>query len=75
MFRQKWAWVENVIARGDAEVAKAAFAVRHSESYGAWVKALEDIGWRDEFAENRVTFEQIPGQVLKPSSGLVLGAS
>jgi radical SAM superfamily enzyme YgiQ (UPF0313 family) len=69
----KWAWIENVIARGGSEIAKAAFAVRHSESYGAWVKALEDIGWKDEFAENRVTFEQIPGQVLKPSSGLVLG--
>ncbi|MFN3265215.1 MAG: B12-binding domain-containing radical SAM protein [Deinococcales bacterium] len=67
----KWAWVENVIARGDQRIAQAAFAVRQQESYGAWVKALEDIGWRDEFAENRVTFAQPPGEVIKPLAALV----
>jgi hypothetical protein len=62
----KWAWVESVIARGGPEVGRAAHLVRHNESFGAWVRALEEVGWRDEYAQNVVTFDQKPGQVLKP---------
>jgi radical SAM superfamily enzyme YgiQ (UPF0313 family) len=62
----KWAWVENVIARGGAEIAQAAYMVKDNESYGAWVKALQEIGWKDQYAQNIVTFDQQPGQIIKP---------
>jgi radical SAM superfamily enzyme YgiQ (UPF0313 family) len=64
----KWAWVESVIARGGAEIGKAAYLVKDNESYSAWRNALEEIGWRDEFAGNVVTYEQTPGQVIKPDA-------
>ena len=62
----KWAWVESVIARGGPEIGKAAYLVKDNESFSAWKSALEEIGWRDEFAGNRVTLEMTPGQVTKP---------
>ncbi len=62
----KWAWVENVIARGGAEIGRAAYMVKDNESYSSWRKALEEIGWKDEFAENIVTLAQTPGTVIKP---------
>jgi radical SAM superfamily enzyme YgiQ (UPF0313 family) len=62
----KWAWVENVIARGGPEIAKAAFMLKDEESYGGWRKALDEIGWKDEFAGNSVTIEMQPGQIIKP---------
>ncbi len=64
----KWAWVEQVIARGDSSIGKAAYLVKDNESYGAWVKALAEIGWKDEFAGNTVTYEQQPGQIIKPAA-------
>ena len=64
----KWAWVENVIARGGPEIGRAAYMVKDNESYSAWRKALEEINWKDEFAQNIVTLEQSPGQVIKPDA-------
>ena len=61
----KWAWVESVIARGGPEVGMAAYAIRKEESIGAWKRALDEIGWRDEFEENRSVIELPPGQVLR----------
>jgi radical SAM superfamily enzyme YgiQ (UPF0313 family) len=62
----KWAWVENVIARGGAEVGKAAYLVRDNENYASWRAALEEVGWKDEYALNTVTFDQKPGEIIKP---------
>ncbi len=62
----KWAWVESVIARGGPDIAKAAYMVRNNESFGAWTKALAEIGWQDEHAQNSVTFAQKPGEVIRP---------
>lgn len=62
----KWAWIEHVIARGGPEIARAAYLVKDNESYGAWRKALDEIGWRDEFEGGIVTLDQRPGQVIRP---------
>ncbi len=64
----KWAWVEQVIARGDASIGKAAYLVKDNESYSGWLKALDQIGWKDEYMHNSVTFEQQPGQIIKPAA-------
>ena len=55
-----------MIARGGPEIGKAAYLVKDNESFSAWKSALEQIGWRDEYAGNRVTLEMTPGQVIKP---------
>lgn len=62
----KWAYIEHVIARGGPEIGQAAYLVRDKESYGEWRKALIQVGWHDEFEKNVVTFEQQPGEVLRP---------
>ena len=64
----KWAWVESVIARGGPEIGRAAYLVKDQESYSGWVKVLEEIGWRDEYAQNTVTFAQKPGEIIKPDA-------
>jgi radical SAM superfamily enzyme YgiQ (UPF0313 family) len=58
----KWAWVENVIARGGPEVGMAAYGIYKNESIGAWKKALEEIGWHDEFEANTPAIGLPPGQ-------------
>ncbi|HEX2863075.1 MAG TPA: radical SAM protein, partial [Deinococcales bacterium] len=62
----KWAFIEHVIARGGPEIGRAAYLVRDNESYGEWRKALAEVGWRDEYAPNVVTYEQQPGEVIRP---------
>lgn len=58
----KWAWVESVIARGGPEVGMAAYQIYRNESIGAWKKALEEVGWHDEFEANTPTIGLPPGQ-------------
>ena len=70
----KWAWIENVIARGGPEVGRAAYLVKDSESYGEWRKALDEVGWRDPYEGNVVTLEQKPGQVIRPAESLLVPA-
>lgn len=58
----KWAWVESVIARGGPEVGLAAYQIYRQESIGAWKKALEEVGWHDEFEVNTPVIGLPPGQ-------------
>ena len=58
----KWAWVESVIARGGPEVGMAAYQIYRQESIGAWKKALEEVGWHDEFEANMPVIGLPPGQ-------------
>ncbi|ALW88877.1 B12-binding domain-containing radical SAM protein [Deinococcus actinosclerus] len=58
----KWAWVESVIARGGPEVGMAAYQIYRNESIGAWKKALEEVGWSDEFEANTPSIGLPPGQ-------------
>ncbi|ADV67145.1 B12-binding domain-containing radical SAM protein [Deinococcus maricopensis] len=60
----KWAWVESVIARGGPEVGMAAYAIYKDESIGAWKKALDEIGWNDEFETNATSIELPPGRYV-----------
>ncbi len=69
----KWAWVESVIARGGAEVGMAAYRMYKNESIGEWKKALDEIGWHDEFEENRAVIDLPPGQLLRGASAHVGG--
>lgn len=58
----KWAWVESVIARGGPEVGLAAYQIYRQESIGAWKKALEEVGWQDEFEANMPVIGLPPGR-------------
>ncbi|OOV15661.1 hypothetical protein BXU09_14415 [Deinococcus sp. LM3] len=58
----KWAWVESVIARGGPEVGMAAYQIYRNESIGAWKKALDEVGWSDEFETNAPAIDLPPGQ-------------
>ena len=58
----KWAWVESVVARGGPEVGMAAYQIYRSESIGAWKKALDEVGWRDDFEANTPSIGLPPGQ-------------
>lgn len=58
----KWAWVESVIARGGPEVGLAAYQLYRNESIGAWKKALQEVGWHDEFEVNQPVIGLPPGQ-------------
>jgi Fe-S oxidoreductase len=58
----KWAWVESVIARGGPEVGMAAYQIYRNESIGAWKKALDEVGWQDDFEANTPSIGLPPGQ-------------
>lgn len=60
----KWAWVESVIARGGPEVGMAAYQIYRQESIGAWKKALEEVGWHDDFEANTPSIGLPPGQYV-----------
>ncbi|WP_181391967.1 B12-binding domain-containing radical SAM protein [Deinococcus irradiatisoli] len=64
----KWAWVESVIARGGPEVGMAAYSIYRNESIGAWKKALDEIGWQDEFEANESRIELPAGQIVRGAS-------
>ncbi|WP_027482136.1 B12-binding domain-containing radical SAM protein [Deinococcus pimensis] len=64
----KWAWVESVVARGGAEVGMAAYGLYRNESVASWKKALDEIGWHDEFEANRTAIELPPGQFVQDVS-------
>ncbi|GGJ84697.1 B12-binding domain-containing radical SAM protein [Deinococcus aquiradiocola] len=66
----KWAWVENVIARGGADVGMAAYAIYRNESIGAWKKALDDVGWVDPYEANESRIELPAGQIVRGDYGL-----
>ncbi len=56
----KWAWVESVIARGGPEIGMAAYSLYRNESIGAWKKALDEIGWVDEYGDNDASSISLP---------------
>jgi radical SAM superfamily enzyme YgiQ (UPF0313 family) len=64
----KWAWVESVVARGGAEIGMAAYSIYKQESVASWKKALEEIGWSDEFEANRSAIDLPPGQFVQDVS-------
>lgn len=69
----KWAWVESVIARGGAEIGMAAYRLYKNESIGEWKRVLDEMGWHDEFEENRAVIELPPGQLQRGVSAHVGG--
>lgn len=62
----KWAWVESVLAQGGPETGQAAMLVARDESYSAWRRALEQVGWR----EPEPGQELIPPQSPEPRAAL-----
>ncbi|PYE54995.1 B12-binding domain-containing radical SAM protein [Deinococcus yavapaiensis] len=61
----KWAWVESIVARGGAEIGMAAYSIYKNESIATWKKALDEIGWHDEFESNQAVIDLPPGQLIR----------